>query len=183
LPRTAPLPPASEFGRHFGVISQMHSDRAAIFKLVDKLPPAERKVLPEISETVDGLYTRALDLARTLNALDTEIQPESMRQIDDRLATLESEPPGEERDRHRRLLERQRQTFTDLEQRRGQVSAHLESCVLAMQNMRLDLLKLKSSGVADVMSELTMATQQAKALSRNVDNAIAAAGEIRDAIS
>jgi serine/threonine-protein kinase len=132
---------------------------------------------------VDGLYTRALDLARTLNALDTEIQPESMRQIDDRLATLESEPPGEERDRHRRLLERQRQTFTDLEQRRGQVSAHLESCVLAMQNMRLDLLKLKSSGVADVMSELTMATQQAKALSRNVDNAIAAAGEIRDAIS
>ena len=46
----------------------------------------------------------------------------------------------------------------------------------------LDLLRLRSAGVAAVLDDLTQATHQAKALSRNVDNAIAAAGEIREAM-
>jgi hypothetical protein len=54
--------------------------------------------------------------------------------------------------------------------------------VLAMQNVRFDLLRLRSAGVAAVLGDLTQATQQAKALSRDVDNAIAAAGEIREAM-
>jgi len=54
--------------------------------------------------------------------------------------------------------------------------------VLAMQNVRLDLLRLKSAGVAAVLSDLTQATQQARALSRDVDYAIAAAGEIQEAL-
>ena len=62
--------------------------------------------------------------------------------------------------------------------RRSQVASHLESCVLAMQNVRFDLLRLRSAGVAAVLGDITQATQQARALSRDVDNAIAAAGEI-----
>jgi hypothetical protein len=37
--------------------------------------------------------------------------------------------------------------------------------------------------VAAVLSDLTHATQQARALSRDVDHAIAAAGEIRDVLN
>jgi len=62
----------------------------------------------------------------------------------------------------------------------AQVAAHLESCVLAVQNVRFDLLRLRSAGVAAVLGDLTNATQQARALSRDVDNVIAAAGEIRE---
>ena len=51
-----------------------------------------------------------------------------------------------------------------------------------MQNMRLDLMRLRSAGIANVLGDLTMATQQAKALSRDVDNAISAAAEIREAL-
>jgi hypothetical protein len=51
-----------------------------------------------------------------------------------------------------------------------------------MQNVRFDLLRLKSAGVAAVLGDLTHATQQARALSREVDHVIAAAGEIRDAL-
>jgi serine/threonine-protein kinase len=51
-----------------------------------------------------------------------------------------------------------------------------------MQTMRFDLLRLKSAGVAAVLSDLTQATQQARALSRDVDHAIEAAGEIREAL-
>jgi serine/threonine-protein kinase len=68
----------------------------------------------------------------------------------------------------------------DLQGRRSQVAGHLESCVLAMQNVRFDLLRLRSAGVAAVLGDLTNATQQAKALSRDVDHAIAAAEEIRE---
>jgi serine/threonine-protein kinase len=51
-----------------------------------------------------------------------------------------------------------------------------------MQNVRFDLLRLKSAGVAAVLDDLTNATQQARALSRDVDHAIAAAGEIREVL-
>ena len=59
------------------------------------------------------------------------------------------------------LLERQRATIVELRSRRSQVASHLESCVLAMQNMRFDLLRLRSAGVAAVLGDLTQATQQA----------------------
>ena len=62
------------------------------------------------------------------------------------------------------------------------MAGHLESCVLAMQNVRLDLLRLRSAGVAEVIGDITNATQQARALSRNVDHAIAAAAEIKEAL-
>ena len=41
---------------------------------------------------------------------------------------------------------------------------------------------LETGGVAETMNEFTQVTQKARALSRDVDNAIAAAGEIRAAV-
>jgi serine/threonine-protein kinase len=66
--------------------------------------------------------------------------------------------------------------------RRNRIAAQFESSVLAMQNLRFDLLRLKSSGVGAVLGDLTTATQQARAISRDVDNAIAAAAEVKQAI-
>ncbi len=183
LPRQVALPRRDEFGPHYQRIVQVHGDRQAILKLVDKLPPSARKELTEIQETVDGLYTRALDLARTLNLMDADMEDEGAEQrVAQKIAALQQQPKEEERDRQLSLLEHQRRTIGDLRARRAQVANHLESCALAMQNMRLDLLKLKSSNVEEVLSEMTHATQQARALSRNVDNAIAAASEVREAL-
>jgi serine/threonine protein kinase len=180
LPRQLPPPQGDEFGAQLATVLQAHGDRVAIYKLLDKLPPSERQLLPEISPTVDGLYNRACDLARTLHAMDTNFDVRGVGQIDERLAALQREPDDAERARRISLLEKQRQTIVDLQSRRSQVAAHLDSCVLAMQNVRFDLLRLRSAGVAAVLGDLTNATQQAKALSRDVDHAIAAAGEIRE---
>jgi serine/threonine-protein kinase len=147
-----------------------------------KLPSSERKMLPEIQQTVDGLYSRATDLARTLHAMDSNLDTDGLTAIDERIAGLNREPDDPERARRLKLLERQRQTIADLRGRRSQVASHLESCVLAMQNVRFDLLRLRSAGVAAVLGDLTQATQQARSLSRDVDNVIAAAGEIREAM-
>jgi serine/threonine-protein kinase len=114
--------------------------------------------------------------------MDSNLDSEGLAQLDERIAALSREPDDSERSRRLSLLQRQKQTIADLRERRSQVASHLESCVLAMQNVRFDLLRLRSAGVAAVLGDLTQATQQAKALSRDVDNAIAAAGEIREAM-
>jgi len=182
LAKVVPAPPEREFGEQYPLIRQVHGDRAAIFKLVERLPPSEREVLKDINETVDGLYKRALDLGRTLHMMDGEMAAGGTTRIDERIAALKAQPADEERDRHISLLERQKSTVAQLESRKLQVARHLDSCVLAMQNLRLDLLKLKSSNVSEVMGDITQATQAARALSRNVDNAIAAAGEVKEAM-
>jgi eukaryotic-like serine/threonine-protein kinase len=182
LARQLPPPRAEEFGSQVDAIRQVQSDRQAILQLLDRLPPSERKMLPEVQQTVNALYERATDVARTLHAMDSNMDTEGLGQIDERIAALAKEPDDAERARRLNLLERQRKTIVDLRGRRGQVASHLESCVLAMQNVRFDLLRLRSAGVAAVLGDLTQATQQAKALSRDVDNAIAAAGEIREAM-
>jgi serine/threonine-protein kinase len=180
--RAIQAPSAEDYGAHLPAVLQVHGDRLAILKLMSKLPSSERKLLPDVQQTADGLYARATDVARTLHAMDTNLDSGGLAQIDDRIAGLSREPDDPERARRLNLLQRQRQTIADLRGRRSQVASHLESCVLAMQNVRFDLLRLRSAGVAAVLGDLTQATQQAKALSRDVDNAIAAAGEIREAM-
>ena len=39
---------------------------------------AERKMLPEIYQTVNGLYERATDLARTLHAMDSNLDAQGL---------------------------------------------------------------------------------------------------------
>jgi serine/threonine-protein kinase len=77
------------------------------------------------------------------------------------------------------LLRRQRDMLQELVARRKALLEQFESCVLAVQNIRFDLLRLRSAGVSTVLDDLTSATQAARALSIDVEAAIEAAGEIR----
>jgi serine/threonine-protein kinase len=147
--------------------------------MLEKMPKSERKMLPDVGPTVDGLVERATDLGRTLAALDRDIDESAVDKLDARISALGREPSGSERERRITLLQQQRQKVTQLAERRGKLSAQFEACVLAIQNVRFDLLRLRSAGVADALGDLTQATQQARALSRDVDAAIMAAGEIR----
>jgi len=181
--RPLPAPRADEYGPLLPQIIQAYTDRTAILKLMDRMSPAERNMLPEdVSGTVDGLYQRASELARTLYAMDANLDVQSLERIEQRIRALEREPDDEERSRRMTLLERQRKTIGDLRGRREQIASQLESCTLAMQNVRFDLLRLRSADASSALGDLTMATQQARALSRDVDNAIVAAAEIREAL-
>ncbi len=176
-------PKADEFGRQVDTIRLVRNDREAILKIMERVPTSERKLLPDVVVTVDALLKRAEELARMLHGMTADIDDGALARIEGRIEAVKHHEEGAERERQLNLLERQRQALSDLLTRRKNVEEQIESCVLAMQNVRFDLLRLRSAGVAAVLSDLTHATQQARALSRDVDHVIAAAGEIRDVLS
>lgn len=78
--------------------------------MMEKLPKADRELLPELVETTEALYARAMDLARTLNDLDQGFQGDERDRIRRRLEDMKALEPGEERDRQMKLLEQQLKT-------------------------------------------------------------------------
>jgi serine/threonine protein kinase len=179
--RPVDLPRATtdEFGRQVEPIQQARGDRKAILRIVDRLPKSERKLLPDVVATADGLLGRAEELARTLHAMSGTVDAGALARLEEKIDATKRQGESAERERQVGLLARQRQALTDLLTRRQLVADQLESCVLAMQNVRFDLLRLRSAGVAVALDDLTRATQQARALSRDVDHAIAAASEVK----
>ncbi len=178
-PIELPRATTDEFGGHAEPIQQARSDRKAILRIVDRLPKSERKLLPDVVATADGLLNRAEELARTLHAMSGTVDRGALARLEEKIQATKHQGDSTERDRQVGLLERQRQALTDLLTRRQLVADQLESCVLAMQNVRFDLLRLRSAGVAAALDDLTRATQQARALARDVDHVIAAAGEVK----
>jgi serine/threonine protein kinase len=179
--RPVDLPRATtdEFGRQVEPIQQARGDRKAILRIVDRLPKSERKLLPDVVATADALLGRAEELARTLHAMSGTVDAGALARLEEKIDATKRQSESAERERQVGLLARQRQALTDLLTRRQLVADQLESCVLAMQNVRFDLLRLRSAGVAVALDDLTRATQQARALSRDVDHAIAAASEVK----
>lgn len=169
-----------ELGRYAGQIEQARADRAAVLAMLERLGKTERAMLPDdLVPTVDRLLERATELARTLAFVDRDINDESVDNVDARLKAVEQEPPSTDRERRLTLLRQQREKVAALADRRTGLAAQFESCILAMQNVRFDLLRLRSAGVSEALGDLTQATQQARALSRDVDAAISAASEVR----
>ncbi|HKW41731.1 MAG TPA: hypothetical protein VJN39_10835, partial [Gemmatimonadales bacterium] len=182
--RPVELPRATtdEFGHQAEPVQQARSDRKAILRIVDRLPKSERKLLPDVVATADALLNRAEELARTLHAMTGSVDDGALARLEEKVEATKRQAESAERERQVSLLERQRRSMADLLTRRQLVADQLESCVLAMQNVRFDLLRLRSAGVAVALDDLTRATQQARALSRDVDHAIAAAGEVKQAL-
>jgi serine/threonine-protein kinase len=180
--RSLAAPREAEYGPYYDKVKQVHTDRAAILAMMEKLPKADRELLPEVVETTEALYSRAMDLARTLNDLDQGFQTEAKERIRRRLEEMKALEPGEERDRQVSLLEQQLKTAGQLSERRQAIVDRLESSVLAMQNVRFDLIRIRTAGVGGVVNDLTQATQAARALSRDVDHLIEAADEVKEAM-
>jgi len=165
-----------DFGALATPIAQLRRDDAAIRQIITRLPPSERNLLPDVAHTVEQLSTRALDLARTLSQMEGEVDPDAVERLEARIEDLGADGGD---DRRIDLLRRQLDTLRELVQRRQALESQFESCVLAVQNIRFDMLRLRSAGVSAVLDELTSATQAARVLGDDVEAAIEAAGEIR----
>ena len=77
------------------------------------------------------------------------------------------------------LLERQRGTLQGLVERRSELMRQLDSAGLALGSLRLDLVKFQASGLQSALTDVSMATQEARALSRDIEVLLDAAAEMR----
>ena len=174
-------PTAAEYGSYFDRMNHVLDDRKNILRMMQQLPDADRKQLPEVVETAEALYERASDLARTLHEMDQSFGTAGADRIRVQLDALALRPESEERNRQIGILERQVRTALDLQARRDAFVQRFESSELAMRNLRLDLIKLRTGGIG-ALNDVTSATQQARAISRDVENLTAAASEVREAM-
>jgi len=66
-----------------------------------------------------------------------------------------------------------------LDAQRATLRRQLESANTALQNIRLDLIRFRSSGLESALAEVTSATQQGRALSREIATALEAVEEVK----
>jgi hypothetical protein len=161
------------------VIRRAVEDRSAILQLFAKLSKADRGRLPDLTATVKLLVERVAHLASTLHRLDGSIDPSLGRELDGRIAIVEHDGGSPEGERRLALLRRQRGTLDELVDRRTALARQLDSAGLALGNLRLDLVKLQSSGLQSAFADVSSATQEARALSSEIDAVLAAAAEVR----
>ncbi len=167
-------------GRHGHAIRDAVAARLAILGVLDKLPAADKQLLPDIAPSVRGLEDRIISLTSALHQLDQDASPDAISRLDQRLADARALPEhAPDRERRISLLERQRQTLADLASRRESVAAQLDNASLVLGTMKLDLLKLRSSGLQSQMADATFQTQDARAVVAEIERALEVAEEVQ----
>ena len=154
-------------------------DRAAILGIIASLPKADRKLLPEVEPAVNALVERVGHLAQMLHRLTQETGATTLDELDVTIARMEREGLSLEGERRLALLKRQRASLIDIEDNRQTLLQQLENASLMLGNLRLDMMKLRTSGLQAGLSDVSSATQEVRALSREIGLMLEAAEEAR----
>jgi serine/threonine-protein kinase len=179
-PDVSSVPPDVLDGPHGAPIRRAAASRSAVNEMLARMTAREREMLPpDLEHTVQALVDRAVSVGTTLHRLDADANGSSLGHLDQRIAGLRTEPQGAERDRRLSLLERQRSTLGDLLQRRSALLAQFESATVALENLKLDLVRFRSAGVSSALEDVTSATREARAVSRDIGHMLDAQDEVR----
>jgi serine/threonine-protein kinase len=156
--------------------------RDDILRWVGTLSKRDKAVAADVPATANALYENIESLATSVATLDREVSPGAAAEVESEITALEAQAnPFDERaseERVRRLahLKRQRRAVADLEMRRERSRERLESCLLALENMRLDVIKLKAG--SQTLQQITLVAERARELASEVDNAMYVADEM-----
>src|SRR5690606_13138020 len=162
------------------VVRQSLRERQQIARAVQLMSEDERAMIPDVLPTSDALVERVGALAQALHRLELEMPHDMLGSREGRFRDLDRAPSGADTERRRSLLERQRATLKELEDRRVQVGGQLDSALLVLQQMKLDLLRLRSAGFQSALTSVTSATQEARALSLDIGRVLDAGEELDD---
>jgi eukaryotic-like serine/threonine-protein kinase len=156
--------------------------RDDILRLIETLPKREREQVDEVPATADALYRRIELLAVDLTELDRGFAADDGDKVEREIEQLEAaanplDGRSEERIRRLSILRRKLISLRELKKKRESQSARFENCVLALENMRYDVLKLKTGGQS--FQQVTLLAERAMSLAQEVDNAVYVADEMR----
>jgi predicted Ser/Thr protein kinase len=162
-------------------VRQATADRDEILRRVNDLPKAQKEQLGDVSRSAMALADKVQGLALAYEEASRQDLGSARAQLEGEISTLENAANPLERgseDRVRRLayLKRQRRALVDAGQRKESLSAKLETCALALQNMRFDLMRLGAS--PQMHQHITSLANQAMKLTENVDDALFVADEM-----
>jgi eukaryotic-like serine/threonine-protein kinase len=162
-------------------VRQAVADRDEILRRVNDLPKAQKEQLGDVSRSAMALAEKVQGLALAYDEASRQDLGSAREQLEGEIRTLENAANPLERgseDRVRRLayLKRQRRALVDAAQRKEALADKLETCALALQNMRFDLMRLGAS--PQMHQHITSLANQAMKLTENVDDALFVADEM-----
>lgn len=169
-------------GPHAATARQALLDREEVLRLVESLPASDKSRVPDVGPTARNLADAVLGLATALTAVERDLAGSSVAAMDKEIAMLESQAnpldvqASEARVRRLALLKRTRRGAADLEQRRDDLAAKLENVALTLQNLKFDVLRLKTGNQS--WQQLTTVTERAAALAREVDASVYAGDQL-----
>jgi eukaryotic-like serine/threonine-protein kinase len=173
---------AAAAGPHGERVRQATLDRDYIVQLIEAMPSADRSRVADVIPSAFALHARVVSLAVNLTDVERDVAPGAEEEVEREIERLEAQAnPLEGRasdERVRRLahLRRQRRAVKDVSRRRDETRSALEQCVLALQNMRFEVLRLRAGTLTP--QGITQLAEQALMLARDVDVAVSAAGEV-----
>ncbi len=155
-------------------------DRLTIKDVTAKLSDADKLLVPDVEPTADALVERISALASGLERLQRDLPADALTQLESRVTSVQAEPDqAPDRERRLTLLMRQLSSLQELVARRETMQRQLDSASMALRSLRLDIVKLRTMGVGAAMNDVTNATQEARALSKDLGYVMSAVDEMR----
>ena len=171
-------------GTHSDKVRNAAVDRDEILRLVGSLPEREQNQVAEVPRSANALHERIQALAISLADLDRNVVNGGVDALESEISRLEEQANpldrgSEERVRRLAYLKRQRRGMKDLSDRRNAVAAKLETCAIALRQLKLDVLRLRAG--SQTHQRVTNLALEAIAMAENVDSALYVADELADA--
>jgi serine/threonine protein kinase len=162
-------------------VHRARSDRDQIYHLLHQLSDEDREMLRDVGPSADALVDRVIALSQTVASLERQDVTGQLSSVDREISELEAQANPLDHDaserRVRRLaqLRRRRRGLVELRNRRDDSRSKLESCRIALENVRLDVLRLHSG--TQSYQQVTLVAERAMQLARDVDNFVQAVDE------
>jgi serine/threonine-protein kinase len=172
VPTGAPAPYAdSRFG---SAIREAESDHREIHRQLLNMPPDEREQIPEVATSADAVFKKVQQLALSLSDIERSTGRDTTESVDKEISTLEAQAnpldhhASEERVRRLAFLRRQRRAVAELARKKMESQEKLDHCRQLLRTMRLELVRFRTGGLNAQPAGLTMVTQQAQSVVREM---------------
>jgi serine/threonine-protein kinase len=163
-------------GPHGATARQAMLDREEVLRLVESLPQSDKDRIPDVGATARQLTENVLGLATALTVLEQESGTSTVATMEKEIAALEAQAnpldhsASETRVRRLASLKRNRRAASEVEKRRTEYTAKLESCALALQNLKFDIIRLRTGNQS--WQHMTSVAEAAMRLAKEVDSAV-----------